>query len=91
MLIIHDMKRYNCAINESRKKNIISDLLEKLLYLSTYGCDGETNEKTKCHLYTDSYYPSMSFSMEKLNDNGIYEHWFSGGLVLSGNNWGVHT
>lgn len=67
----------------------LSDLLEQLSYLDTYGCNSEfglNRNITNCFLRKDFAPNSFSFTMMRATTDGseTYKYWFDGGLIYSG-------
>ncbi len=60
------------------ERGIRDHLEQRLGYLATYG------EKTKCVLYHDFAFMSLTFVMHRRNDHGQYDYRFNGGFIYDG-------
>lgn len=89
MLVIKNQEHFDkvCAFAAKKSAEHSEWLWEQLNYLDTYAEHGKRG-KTRCLLGFDSAPASFGFSMEIQNHEGVYEHWFSGGLIYFGDQSG---
>ena len=67
----------------------LSDQLEQqLAYLSSYACEEDDRDRTRCKLFMDFAPYSFAFQLELRQKDGSYKGWMNGGLIYHGPNGG---
>lgn len=84
LMISETVQEYFDKVKKFAKESGLEEQLqEKLDFLDNYAEHGDRG-KTRCWLAKDFAPHSFYFEMEKRNEDGEYERWFNGGLILHG-------
>ena len=68
------------AREQAQTVGLGAQLEQQLTYLDTYAHP----KVTRCTLFPDHAPHSFAFQMEVQGEDGVWRHWFSGGLVYHG-------